>query len=87
MPSMLASPPSSGPNSVQGSEVIANTRNMMTSPNMTSSIRLALKHVYEHIWVTFVVRSPLYHPSNPDIRLINFESALDNYFKGMPWFR
>jgi hypothetical protein len=64
---MLASPPSSGPNSVQGSAVIANTTNMMTSPNMTSSIRPALEHVYGHIWVTFVVRSPLYHLSNPDI--------------------
>ena len=26
----------------------------------TTEIRKALQHVYEHIWVTFVVRSPLY---------------------------
>ena len=74
----ITSPPSSNPNSVHGGSssstttTIANTTNMMTSPNMTSNIRSALKHIYEHIWVTFVVRSPLYNPYNPDLKSTNF---------------
>jgi hypothetical protein len=59
----------------------------MTSLAVTDIIRTALKHVYEHIWVTFVVRSPMYRPYDPDIGCTNFEASLDNYLKGMPWFR
>jgi hypothetical protein len=59
----------------------------MTSPAVTTKIRSALSHVYEHIWVTFVVRSPMYRPYDPDIGSTNFEASLDNYLKGMPWFR
>jgi hypothetical protein len=66
---------------------IPNTTTMMTSPAVTANIRAALKHIYEHIWVTFVVRSPLYTPIDPNIRATNFEATLDNYLKGMPWFR
>lgn len=59
----------------------------MTSPTVTANLRSALQHVYEHIWVTFVVRSPMYKPYDPDIGSTNFEASLDNYLKGMPWFR
>ena len=59
----------------------------MTSLAQTESIRSALRHVYEHIWVSFVVRSPMYHPSNPNIGAKNFEASLDNYLKGQSWFR
>ena len=59
----------------------------MTSPAITANIRAALKHIYEHIWVTFVVRSPMYRPDDPNLAATNFESSLDNYLKGMQWFR
>lgn len=62
-------------------------REGMTSPAVTANIRSALKHVYEHIWVTFVIRSPMYQPSDPNIEVTNFEASLDTYLKGMPWFR
>ena len=83
----LHTPPSSAPNSSHGTNNVANTSNVMTSPQVTSNIRAALKHVYEHIWVSFVVRSPLYKPIDPNIGSTNFESSLDNYLKGMVWFR
>jgi hypothetical protein len=79
--------PSSAPSSLHGSVSMVNTTNVMTNASVTQNIRAALRHVYEHIWVTFVVRSPLYHPHNPDIASTNFESSLDNYLKGMSWFR
>ena len=59
----------------------------MTSPAVTANIRAALKHVYEHIWVTFVIRSPMYRPHDPNIEATNFEATLDSYLKGMAWFR
>jgi hypothetical protein len=59
----------------------------MTSTAITASVRVALKHIYEHIWVTFVVRSPMYRPNDPNISSTNFEASLDNYLKGTPWFR
>jgi hypothetical protein len=59
----------------------------MTSPVVTANIRSALKHVYEHIWVTFVIRSPMYRPHDPNIGATNFEAILDSYLKGMTWFR
>lgn len=59
----------------------------MTNPQITANVRVALKHIYEHIWVTFVIRSPMYRPHDPDISSTNFEASLDNYLKGMGWFR
>ena len=53
----------------------------------TTEIRKALQHVYEHIWVTFVVRSPLYKPLQPNVASTNFEASLDNFLKGMSWFK
>ena len=79
--------PSSGSGSAGGMGATGST---MTSPAVTANIRSALQHVYEHIWVTFVVRSPMYKPdigSDPDIGSTNFEASLDNYLRGMPWFR
>jgi hypothetical protein len=65
----------------------AQASSLMTSPAMTANIRAALRHIYEQIWVTFVVRSPMYQPLDPDIRSTNFEASLDSYLRGMPWFR
>lgn len=59
----------------------------MTNPLMTEKIRGALQHIYEHLWVTFVVRSPMYEPNNPDISSTNFEASLDSYLRTMNWFR
>jgi len=60
---------------------------MMTNPAVTEKIRGSLRHIYENIWVTFVVRSPMYRPLQPNVSSTNFEAALDVYLKGMPWFR
>jgi hypothetical protein len=70
-----------------GQSLTNGERGGMTSPAATANIRAALKSIYENIWVTFVVRSPMYLASNPDIASTNFEAALDHYLKGMPWFR
>jgi hypothetical protein len=84
----IHSPPGSNSNSIHGSNVntIPNTTNMMTSTVVTANIRSALKHIYEHIWVTYVVKSPLFEPNNPNIQSTNFEASLDSYLKGMVWF-
>mmetsp|Transcript_19193 Transcript_19193/g.39411 ORF Transcript_19193/g.39411 Transcript_19193/m.39411 type:complete len:227 (-) Transcript_19193:1287-1967(-) len=61
-----------------------------TSPAITKDIRSALKHIYENIWVTAVIRSPMYRPNenNSDsIKSTNFEAELDAYFKRKSWFR
>ncbi len=75
------------PPSGQGNSGVAGSTSTMTNPAVTEKIRGALKHVYEHIWVTFVVRSPMYQPFDPNISSTNFEASLDNFLKGMPWFR
>lgn len=72
----------SGPGST-----ISGSNSSMTNPVATEKIRGALKHIYEHIWVTFVVRSPMYRPSDPNISSTNFEASLDNFLKGNSWFR
>ena len=59
----------------------------MTSPAVTANVRAALKHIYEHIWVSMVIRSPMYKPYDPDIKSTNFEASLDSYLKTMAWFK
>lgn len=59
----------------------------MTNPAVTDTIRAALQHIFEHIYVTFVIRSPMYRATDPNIASTNFEASLDNYLKGMPWFK
>lgn len=70
-----------------GGSSVSGSTSTMTNPVITEKIRGALKHIYEHIWVTFVVRSPMYQPFEPNIAATNFEASLDNFLKGMPWFR
>jgi len=74
--------PPSGPGSSA-----AGSNSTMANPAVTEKIREALQHVYEHIWVTFVVRSPMYRPFDPNISSTNFEASLDNFLKGNSWFR
>lgn len=84
----LASPPTSGAMTSSLHGTMVNTTNVMTSPSVNSTIRNALQYIYEHLWVTFVVRSPLYQPNHASSTLqhTNFEASLDNYLRGMPWF-
>ena len=58
-----------------------------TNPAVTADVRSSLKHIYETIWVTSVIRSPMYRPnSSESIRSTSFEADLDAYFKRMAWF-
>jgi hypothetical protein len=84
--------PSSAPNAPSasgggGGGAGGSSGSSMKNPAVTANVRAALKHIYEHIWVTFVVRSPMYRPNDPNIASTNFEASLDNYLKGMTWFR
>ena len=58
---------------------------------ITNDIRSSLKHIYETIWVTSVIRSPMYRPSASDngesIKSTNFEAELEGYLKRKSWFR
>jgi len=62
-----------------------------SNPAITSDIRSSLKHIYETIWVSSVIRSPMYRPNSPDssksIESTNFEAEIDGYFKRKSWFR
>ena len=71
-----------------GGAIFGNNNGGMTNPKTTQTIRAALKHIYESIWVNCVVRSPMYHGLDElDLSSTNFESTLDSYLKGMTWFR
>lgn len=63
----------------------------ITNPTVTSDIRKSLKYIYETIWITAVIRSPMYRPNSKDncksIKETNFEAVLDAYFKQKSWFR
>jgi hypothetical protein len=62
-----------------------------TNPAVTSDIRSSLKYIYQNIWVTSVIRSPMYRPNSDNnsssIKSTNFEAELDGYFKRKSWFR
>jgi len=81
----------SNSSSVHGNNSNNNNNNMTTNPTQTAIIRSSLKYIYEHIWVASVVRSPMYRPNcdtnNNSIKSTNFEATLDNYLKGMSWYR
>jgi trafficking protein particle complex subunit 1 len=52
----------------------------------TKSVRAALHHVYNELWIQCVTRSPLYTPTSPNVLETNFESKLDSYLKAQSWF-
>ena len=58
-----------------------------SSPSEGASIRTALEHVYNELWVQCVVRSPLYRPTEPNIAATNFEQKLDEFLGSQSWFR
>lgn len=51
------------------------------------SIRLALSHIYNEIWINSVTRSPLYNPIAPNVEATSFEQNLDKYLALESWFR
>lgn len=56
--------------------------NSNTNPAITADIRKSLKYIYENIWVTFVVRSPMYRPNSiASIQSTSFETELDTYLR------
>mmetsp|Transcript_5727 Transcript_5727/g.13708 ORF Transcript_5727/g.13708 Transcript_5727/m.13708 type:complete len:193 (-) Transcript_5727:384-962(-) len=62
-----------------------------TNPAVTNDIRSSLRYIYETIWITSVIRSPMYRPSAKDhaasIQATNFEAELDGYLKRKSWYR
>jgi hypothetical protein len=52
-----------------------------------SSIRSALSHVYNELWINCVARSPLYNPISPNVQETSFEQNVDEYFSAQSWYR
>jgi hypothetical protein len=50
------------------------------------SVREALHHIYNELWIQCVTRSPLYAPTAPNVHETNFEQKLDAYLKLQTWF-
>lgn len=62
----------------------------VTQSNNTAegkSIRTALKHIYNKIWINSVTRSPLYNPTSPNVLETSFEQNLDAYLSQQTWYR
>lgn len=57
------------------------------SSSNANSIRQALNHIYNELWIQCVTLSPLYQPSEPNVDATNFEQQLDSYLATHPWFR
>lgn len=51
------------------------------------SIRKAMQHAYNDIWIQSVVRSPLYNPVTPNVQATNFETNLDAFLVSQSWYR
>jgi hypothetical protein len=57
-----------------------------TSSTSDKSIRAALHHVYNDLWINCVTRSPLYAPTSPNVQETNFEEKLDDFLRAQAWF-
>jgi hypothetical protein len=57
-----------------------------TSSTSDKSIRAALHHVYNDLWINCVTRSPLYVPTAPNVQETNFEEKLDDFLRAQAWF-
>jgi hypothetical protein len=51
-----------------------------------ASIRTALAHIYQNLWIHSVTQSPLYRPTQPNVNATNFEQQLDQFLSAQPWF-
>jgi hypothetical protein len=61
--------------------------NDSSSIDNSASIRTALQHIYEELWIQCVIRSPLYTPTKPNVESTNFEQKLAAFLKPQSWFR
>ncbi|GAX24080.1 hypothetical protein FisN_9Hu331 [Fistulifera solaris] len=55
-----------------------------------STIRSALQHIYNNLWINQVTRSPLYDPVHPNVNETGFEQHLDTYlssFSSQSWYK
>lgn len=55
--------------------------------NTAASIRKALEQIYIDLWIPCVIRSPLYRPTEPNVKETNFEISLDSFLKKQAWFQ
>lgn len=80
--------PSSSSNNDVGSESFHNS-SAQGDNLVANEIRSALKHIYETIYITSVIRSPMYRPGDEteSIKATNFEADLEGYLKRKSWFR
>lgn len=56
---------------------------ILVSDPRSGDLKEALKHIYNDIYVEFVVKNPLYAPGQP-FRCELFTQALDAYVRGLP---
>lgn len=57
------------------------------APTHADSIRAALEHLYHELYIQCVLRSPLYRPTQPNVRDTNWEAQVDAYLGQQTWFR
>lgn len=63
------------------------TNDGSTSIDNSASIRTALQHIYDELWIQCVIRSPLYTPTKPNVEATNFEQKLSAFLQTQSWFR
>ena len=61
--------------------------NSDSNADYSKSVRAALKHIYNNLWINSVTRSPLYQPTAPNVAATNFEQNLDSYLASQSWFK
>lgn len=54
---------------------------------LDTSVRAALEYIYNELWISCVIQSPLYRPTHPNVEETNFETKLISFLKAQPWFR
>ena len=55
-----------------------------------ATIRSALQHIYNNLWINQVTRSPLYNPVSPNVNETGFEQHLDSYLSSLSsqsWYK
>lgn len=61
--------------------------NSESNADYSKSVRAALKHIYNDLWLNSVTRSPLYQPTAPNVAATSFEQNLDSYLGSQSWFK
>lgn len=55
-----------------------------------ATVRSALQHIYNNLWINQVTRSPLYNPVSPNVKETGFEQHLDTYLSSLSsqsWYK